>query len=182
MPQLKVQDQQYAKPFRQRVLQGLTEEWTMEFDFGVIPKPADGSAGSVRLVLIGWVFPTDTSINTGLNQNPQLPDPMPPMLEVPQADGSWKVLQPFIGFPSGKTKAMVVDVSEAIAGEQSRFRIRSSMELYFDAAFAIVNEADAPTRVQPCELQQADLPLQGFSKARIRSRICLSTGPCSGKL
>jgi hypothetical protein len=49
-------------------------------------------------------------------------------------------------------------------GEQSRFRIRSSMELYFDAAFAIVNEADAPTQVQPCELQQADLHYRGFSK------------------
>jgi len=164
LPLLKTQDQQYAKPFRQRVLQGLTEEWTMEFDFDAIPRPADGSASSVRLVLIGWVFPTDTSINTGLNQNPQLPDPLPPVLEVPQTDGSWKVLQPFIGFPSGKTKAMVVDVSEAIAEERLRFRIRSSMELYFDAAFAIVNEADAPTRVQPCELQQADLHYRGFSQ------------------
>jgi hypothetical protein len=164
LPLLKAQDQQYAKPFRQRVLQGLTDEWTLEFDFGDLPSPADGSAASMRLVLIGWVFPTDTSINTGLNQNPQLPDPVPPRLEVPEADGSWRVLQPFIGFPSGKTKAMVVDVSEAVSGGQARFRICSSMELYFDHAFAIVNEADATTVVQACELERADLHYRGFSK------------------
>jgi hypothetical protein len=164
LPSLKAQDQDYAKPFRQRVLQGLTDEWTLEFDFGAIPKPADASASSVRLVLIGWVFPTDTSINAGLNQNPRLPDPAPPSLEVPLGDGSWKVLQPFIGFPSGKTKAMVVDVSEAVVEGQLRFRIRSSMELYFDAAFAIVNEVDASTVVQTCELQQADLHYRGFSQ------------------
>ncbi|MFM7057017.1 MAG: FG-GAP-like repeat-containing protein, partial [Planctomycetota bacterium] len=164
LPLLKAQDQQYAKPFRRRILQGLTDEWTLEFDFGEIPSPADGSRESVRLVLIGWVFPTDTSINTGLNQNPRLPDPAPPRLEGRQADGSWKVLQPFIGFPSGKTKAMVVDVSEAVAGGQLRFRICSSMELYFDHACAIVNEADAATVVQSCELLQADLHYRGFSK------------------
>lgn len=164
LPLLKAQDQQYAKPFRQRVLQGLTDEWSLEFDFGVIPAPADGSASNVRLVLIGWVFPTDTSINAGLNQNPRLPDPAPPLLEVPQADGTWKVLQPFIGFPSGKTKAMVVDVTEAVTEEPLRFRIRSSMELYFDAAFAIVNEADVATTVQPCRLEHADLHYRGFSR------------------
>jgi hypothetical protein len=164
LPLLKAQDQQYAKPFRQRVLQGLTDEWSLEFDFGVIPAPADGSASNVRLVLIGWVFPTDTSINAGLNQNPRLPDPAPPLLEVPQADGTWKVLQPFIGFPSGKTKAMVVDVTEAVSEEPLRFRIRSSMELYFDAAFAIVNEADVATTVQPCRLEHADLHYRGFSR------------------
>lgn len=164
LPLLKAQDQQYAKPFRQRVLQGLTDEWSLEFDFGVIPAPADGSESNVRLVLVGWVFPTDTSINAGLNQNPRLPDPAPPLLEVPQADGTWKVLQPFIGFPSGKTKAMVVDVTEAVSEEPLRFRIRSSMELYFDAAFAIVNEADVATTVQPCRLQHADLHYRGFSR------------------
>ena len=164
LPLLKAQDQQYAKPFRKRVLQGLTDEWSLEFDFGVIPAPTDGSASTVRLVLIGWVFPTDTSINAGLHQNPRLPDPAPPLLEVPQADGTWKVLQPFIGFPSGKTKAMVVDVTEAVSSEPLRFRIRSSMELYFDAAFAIVNEADVATTVQPCRLQHADLHYRGFSR------------------
>ena len=164
LPQLVAQDQNYAQPFQQRILQGLTDEWTMEFDFGEIPAAADGSPASVRLVLIGWVFPTDTSINTGLQQNSNLPGPQPPSLEVPAADGSWKVVQPFIGFPSGKTKAMVVDLQDAVGPQNSRIRIRSSMELYFDAAFAIVNESDSPTAVQDCALLNADLHYRGFSK------------------
>jgi hypothetical protein len=164
LPQLTAQDQNYAQPFQHRILQGLTDEWTMEFDFGEITPAADGSPTSFRLVLIGWVFPTDTSINAGLQQNPNRPGPQPPALEVPTADGGWQVVQPFIGFPSGKTKAMVVDLQNAIGPQNSRIRIRSSMELYFDAAFAIVNEPDAPTAVQNCELLNADLHYRGFSK------------------
>lgn len=159
LPGLTAQDGDYVQPFRGRIMQGLTDTWTMEFD----PGPLD-QIENLRLVLIGWVFPTDTSLNVAIFQNPQLEAPLPPSIEVPDATGQWQVVRPFIGFPSGKTKAMVVDLTDIFITDDHRFRIRSSMELYWDAAFFIVNEHDAPTAVQPCPLVSANLHYRGFSR------------------
>lgn len=164
LPGLKAQDQDYVQAFQKRLVQGLTDEWTMEFDLGTLATEQHPIPQHARLVLIGWVFPTDTSINEGLLQNPQLPAPAPPCLEVPLEDGTWKTVRPFIGFPSGKTKAMVIDLTDVVSAAGSRFRIRSSMELYWDAAFFTINETDVPTVTQDCELSKADLHYRGFSK------------------
>ena len=164
LPGLRAQDQDYVQPFTQRKVQGLTDEWTMEFDLGSLTTAETSSPMNARLVLIGWVFPTDTSINEGLLQNPLLPAPQPPCLEVPAADGSWTTVRPFIGFPSGKTKAMVIDLSDVISSEQTKFRIRSSMELYWDTAFFVLNETDQPTNSQVCDLLTANLHYRGFSQ------------------
>lgn len=159
LPGLAVQDGNYIQPFQGRVLQGLTDDWTMEFDLGELSSPEN-----IRLFMLGWVFPTDTSLNAGIEQNPNLNPPAGPSLEVPDGNGGWKVARPFIGFPSGKTKAMVVDISDLFDGDDYRFRIRSSMELYWDRAFFTVNEQDAETHSQACELTTGDLHFRGFSR------------------
>jgi len=164
LPGLQAQDQDYIQPFKGRIMQGLTDEWTMEFDLGELSIPDQPAPKNIRLVLIGWVFPTDTSLNQAIIQNPDLDPPAPPSLEVIDADGNWKVVRPFIGFPSGKTKAMVMDLSDVFPGNDYRFRIRSSMELYWDQAFFTVDETDAETRSLDCPLAAADLHYRGFSR------------------
>lgn len=159
LPGLVAQDGDYVQPFSGRIMQGLTDEWTMEFDLGELLQPKD-----VRLFLLGWVFPTDTSLNVSIEQNPRLGPPAGPSIEVPDGQGGWKVARPFVGFPSGKTKAMVVDISDIFTGEDYRFRIRSSMELYWDQAFFTVDEQDAETLSQSCELITGDLHYRGFSR------------------
>ncbi|MCR9198300.1 MAG: CRTAC1 family protein [Planctomycetaceae bacterium] len=161
LPQLSAQDGEYMQAFQSRVLQGLTDEWTMEFDLGDLPPEADRT---IRLFLLGWIFPTDTSLNRHIETNPDLAPPAPPTLEVPDGHGGWKIARPFIGFPSGKTKAMVVDISDVLTGDNTRFRLRSTMELYFDQAFFTVNEAEANTTVQSCEPLDAHLHYRGFSQ------------------
>lgn len=172
LPELSAQDQNYLQPFEQRVMQGLTDEWTLELDPGELRRPDGSMPERMRLVLIGWVFPTDTSLNDAIQQHPGLDPPAPPSLEVQDVAGNWSVAIPFIGFPSGKTKAMVVDLADAFIGESRRVRLRSSMELYFDAAFFIVDEDDAPTRSQDCEMSAAHLHDRGFSR-RIYSEQAL---------
>jgi hypothetical protein len=164
LPGLKAQDKDYVQPFKGRILQGLTDEWTMEFDLGQLGEPNRPAPKDIRLVLIGWVFPTNTSLNQAILQNPNLDAPAPPSLEVIDAEGNWKTVRPFIGFPSGKTKAMVVDLSNAFLTTDYRVRIRSSMELYWDHAFFTVDEADAETRSHECSLVAADLHYRGFSR------------------
>jgi hypothetical protein len=110
------------------------------------------------------VFPTNTSLNEAIRQNPKLEVPAPPSLEVVNASGAWETVRPFIGFPGGKTKAMVVDLNGVYLSADRRVRIRSSMELYWDSAFFIVNEADVDTQTHPCDLLSADLHYRGFSR------------------
>lgn len=164
LPGLKSLDQDYVQPFKGRILQGLTDEWTMEFDLGRLAASEETRPKNIRLVMIGWVFPTNTSINQAIVQNPELDPPAPPSLEVIDSNGEWRTVRPFIGFPSGKTKAMVVDLTEAFLTTNYRLRIRSSMELYWDQVFFTVNEEDAETRSQDCSLTAADLHYRGFSR------------------
>ena len=163
LPGLTAMDGDYVQPFAGRIMQGVVDEWTMEFDLGKLSDDAGSKPTNVRLFLLGWVFPTDTSLNQAILQNPTIDPPAPPSLEVINADGNWQTVRPFIGFPSGKTKAMVIDVSDAFLTDDYRIRIRSSMELYWDQAFFTVNESDAETVSQACELQSADLHFRGFS-------------------
>ena len=163
LPGLTAMDGNYVQPFAGRIMQGVVDEWTMEFDLGKL-SDADGlKPDNVRLFLLGWVFPTDTSLNEAIVQNPTIDPPTPPSLEVINANGEWQTVRPFIGFPSGKTKAMVIDVSDAFLTDDYRIRIRSGMELYWDQAFFTVNESDAETVSHACELQSADLHYRGFS-------------------
>ncbi|APZ95647.1 CRTAC1 family protein [Fuerstiella marisgermanici] len=169
LPGLTAVDGDYVQAFEARVMQGLTDEWVMEFDLGSLPEQKEGTASApgerdIRLFLTGWIFPTDTSLNLGIHQNPNLAPPQPPSIEVPDGNGGWKVVRPFIGFPSGKTKAMVVDISDIFTGDDLRFRLRSTMELYWDQAFYTVGERDAETVAQACDLATADLHYRGFSR------------------
>lgn len=167
LPGLTSADGDYVQAFQGRIMQGLTDEWTMEFDLGEFDSAAttdDSGARSVRLFLVGWVFPTDTSLNVAIHQNPQIAPPAPPSIEIPDGSGGWKTVRPFVGFPGGKTKAMVIDISDCLPGDVHRFRIRSSMELYWDQAFFTVDEASADTVVQSCQLADADLHYRGFSR------------------
>ena len=163
LPGLTAMDGDYVQPFAGRIMQGAVDEWTMEFDLGKLSDDAGSKPTNVRLFLIGWVFPTDTSLNQAILQNPTIDPPAPPSLEVINSDGNWQTVRPFIGFPSGKTKAMVIDVSDAFLTDDYRIRIRSGMELYWDQAFFTVNESDAETVSQACDLQSADLHFRGFS-------------------
>jgi len=164
-------DGRYLKLFDYRLKQGLTNEYFMELDLGTLEDPAD-----IRLVMTGWIFPTDTSINVAIFQNPALEPPLPPSIWVPdpaEPDG-WKQVVPHMGFPGGKTKTIVVTVppDQFVDGDY-RVRIVSSMELYWDSILVAV---DAPTgnfTQTPARLIAADLHERGFS-ARISG---LHNGP-----
>ena len=165
------QDGNYVQPFDGRILQGLTDEWTMEFTCEL-----DSAPESLRLVLVGWVFPTDTSLNLGIHQNPALAPPSGPAIEVLDSEGSWQTAIPYIGFPGGKTKAIVVDLTELDFPPSVRFRIRSSMELYFDRAWFIVDESDETVITQECPLESADLHYRGFSHRVYASNALFRNG------
>jgi len=138
--------------------QGLVEPHDLILDLG----PDAGQPGSL-LILRGWIYPTDASINVAVSQQSTL-KPTAPVLEVRGANGQWTPAIPDLGFPSGKNKTIVVDLAGKFPTTDHRVRIRTNMQIYWDQAI-VAREASAPqAKVDTLAPLLADLHFRGFSK------------------
>lgn len=144
--------------------QGVAELHALDLTFDQLP---DG--GARKLVLGGWIFPTDTTINVALSQDSKS-GPRPLQLELFR-DGQWTLLDENLGLPMGKSKTMVVDLAPLLEPaerrrETLRLRVSTSMQIYWNHASLVLNGNDvAADRVVWRELapQVADLHYRGFS-------------------
>lgn len=170
---LREQDGVFTKLFDRRHKQGLVEEYYVELELGDL-----AGAESVHLVMTGWMFPTDTSINIALSQNSELQGPRPPYLSMPRADAvtgeTWEEVVPNMGFPGGKTKTIVVKIPvDEFENDDFRLRMSTSMELYWDQILVAVDAEAALPVFQNANLSKADLHYRGFSARLPR----LNNGP-----
>ncbi|MDE0040475.1 MAG: hypothetical protein OXT74_00415, partial [Candidatus Poribacteria bacterium] len=117
---------------------------------------------TVTLFLTGWIFPTDTSINVSLFQNPRI-NPVFPSLQVQDAVGNWKTVVGIIGLPAGKNKTIAIDLTGKFLSDDRRVKIATDLQIYWDAAFFSVG-GDLPIRVTELSPDRADLHYRGFSK------------------
>jgi len=153
-------DDRYAKPFQRKKRQGIVEPHYLEMDLGPLQKPQ-----SIKLFLTGWCRPSDTSINTAIAQDTSFLPPAPLSLAVINREGEWETVMPFTGFPGGKTKTIVLDLTDRFLTDDYRIRLSSGQELYWDHVFFTVNETPGNTIQTKCELLTADLHFRGYSKA-----------------
>lgn len=161
-------DQDYVQAFDELLLQGLATPHFVELDFGS-KLPADLDGKDLRLFLTGWMHPTDTSLNIGLSQNPDRSGPEPPSLWVLDEKGDWVCAQPFMGFPGGKPKSIVVDLNDIFQNNDRRIRIGSSQQLYWDQAFVAIDSEQVESTSQSLELESAKLRFRGFSQLMPRT-------------
>ncbi|MDA1159069.1 MAG: FG-GAP-like repeat-containing protein, partial [Planctomycetota bacterium] len=159
LPKVAKRDEDFVQCFDHRVKQGLTEPHFLELDLGQLDNPQD-----ITLFLTGWIRPTDTSLNVAISQRPDLESTQPPSVHVPNAAGDWIKVQPFMGFPGGKTKTIAIDLSGVFPADDYRVRIATTMEIYWDHAFFTVDEKPADVRTTEMPLLAADLHYRGFSK------------------
>ncbi len=138
--------------------QGITRLHDLILDFGALSSP-----DSILLFLEGWLFPTDASINVAMAQS-STHAPVPPHLQVPDANGRWRTVVPNMSFPSGKDKTVVVDLTGKFQTDHVRVRIRTNMEIYWDHAFVSQPTAASPLRVDTLTPVSADLHFRGYSK------------------
>ncbi|MDA8745310.1 VCBS repeat-containing protein [Rubripirellula amarantea] len=160
-------DRNFVQGFDRRLRQGLCPPHWIDLDFRHA-KLVDGK--KTYLVLTGWILPTDTSLNIQIDQNPDL-DPIEfPSVWVPDAsvDGGWRNAIPFTGFPGGKTKTIVIDVTDVLNPLDQRLRVRTSAQIYWDAAELAVARDDIEFVTHDMSLQHAEVTFHGFSK-RIKS-------------
>jgi hypothetical protein len=159
LPKIAARDEDFLQCFDRRFKQGLTEPHFLELDLGKLDDPQE-----ITLFLTGWIRPTDTSLNIAISQRPDLESTQPPSVHVPDANGEWIKVQPYMGFPGGKTKTIAIDLSKVFPTDDHRVRIATTMEIYWDHAFFTVDEEPAEVRTTEMPLLSADLRYRGFSK------------------
>lgn len=152
-------DDVYLRLQDDRIAQGYTDETYLELELGELREPRQ-----IMLYLTGWLYPTDANINAALAENPDLPGPQPPSIQVPSASGEWIEAVPYMGFPGGKTKTIAVDISNIFPTDDYRLRIVTSMELFWDHIFFTVDESPADFVERELELVSADLHFRGVSE------------------
>jgi tetratricopeptide (TPR) repeat protein len=162
LPLIRARDGRHVDGLPLGRYQGTTEEHHLELDFEGVPGASPGDDGGTRLVLWGWIFPTDTSINVALSQN-DAPAPSPPRLDLRTPQG-WRTLAPSISFPTGKRKAMVIDLGRALPAGDVTLRLTTDMQIYWDAALLALGEPEVAPVITPLEPARADLHYRGFSR------------------
>lgn len=151
-------DDIYLSGFNPERYQGITEMRDIILDFGKI----DVSKKSF-LFLQGWIFPTDASINVALSQSENL-KVVPPSVEVMDRNGNWKTVIENIGFPMGKEKTVIADMSGKFLSNDHRIRIRTNMEIYWDQIFLSENCDNIQLETSILEPVSADIHYRGFSR------------------
>ena len=120
-------------------------------------------AEKLRLVMTGWFYWTDASVNVAAARTEGV-DFVPPMLSVPDGEGGWRPTGPPIGFPAGKTKTMVIDVTELLDPADPRLRLSSTLRLYWDSIRLATCGDDEPLVVTEIEASAAELWERGFTE------------------
>jgi hypothetical protein len=152
-------DGRYLDTFGRGAYQGVTRDHWVEI---LLPESAPRD-GKLWLVAHGWLHPTDGSINIALTQNQ--PSPRGLSLEVQDERGNWVVAKPNLGFPAGKNKTVMIDLTGVFKGQGARrLRLRTNMEIYWDKLECAAGLPESTYRAQRVELSGAELRYRGFSE------------------
>ena len=156
-------DGRYVATFERGVYQGVTRDHYVELELeGVLAQPPRW------LLAHGWVYPTDSSINVAIGQG-QHPAPRGVALEAQTVQGHWVPVHPDLGFPSGKNKTMVIDLSAVpwpLDGRPVRLRLRTNLEVYWDWFAVAAGARDDALRTERLRPAVAHLRYRGFSRTR----------------
>lgn len=143
--------------------QGITRAHWVELDLSDAPVGAP-----LWLIAEGWLHPTDSSINVALAQGKHAP-PQSLSIRVADGRGGWRVARSNLGFPSGKNKAVTLDLSGLFKkGEPRRLRLATNLEIYWDRLSWAEKERTSEFKIQRLQPQSAQLRFRGFSQIDAR--------------
>ena len=152
-------DGDYLGTFERGKYQGVARDHYVEIDLG----DDAPSNGPLWLIANGWMHPTDSSINVAISQGEQ-EQPKPLSLEIPDGRGGWQVVRANMGFPAGRKKICLFDLTDIFKPEiPRRLRLRTNLEIYWDSlewAAGLPNAELKTTRLDP---ELADLHHRGYS-------------------
>ena len=158
LPIILEEDDNYIAGFIPDRYQGTTAMHELILDPGEV-----GKSAKLYLFLNGWIFPSDASINAAISQSDAL-KVMAPQIQVINKKGEWETVIPFWGFPMGKDKTSIIDLSGKFLSNDHRVRIQTNMELYWDQIFFSDCTSQAPVYSTILDPETADFHYRGFSQ------------------
>ena len=152
-------DGKYLDTFGRGQYQGITRDHYVEIDLG-----QDAPAGGpLYLIAQGWMHPTDSSINIAVSQG-QNYRATPLSLEVPDGRGGWAVANPNMGFPAGRNKICLFDLTNVFRpNTPRRLRLRTNLEIYWDKIEWAMGLPDAQLKTTRLDPFAAELRYRGYS-------------------
>jgi hypothetical protein len=156
---ISARDGNYLDTFGRGQYQGVTRDHYVEIELSdKVPQ-----TGPLYLIATGWIHPTDSSINVAISQGHHEP-PRGLSLEIPDGKGGWTTAKPGLGFPEGKIKTVVLDLTDLFSpGIPRRLRLRTNLEIYWDFLGWAAGRPDVKIRKQQMWVNRAELRYRGFS-------------------
>ena len=156
---LSARDGKALDNFGRGQFQGLTRDHYVEVDLGD-DAPA---TGPLYLIAHGSIHDTESSVNVAITQgNRWRAKPM--SVEVPDGNGGWRAAQENLGFPAGRKKTVLFNLTDLFkSGIPRRVRIRTNLEIYWDHLEWAVGLPDAPVKMVRLTPSTVDLHYRGYS-------------------
>jgi Flp pilus assembly protein TadD len=139
--------------------QGITRDHYLEVDLGEdAPK-----SGPLYLIAQGSIHDTESSVNVAITQGRRW-RAHGLSLEVPDGQGGWVTAQDNLGFPAGRKKTILFNLTNIFrAGTPRRVRIRTNLEIYWDAIHWAQGAPDTQLKTVTLSPNIADLHYRGYS-------------------
>ncbi len=152
-------DGKYLDTFGRGAYQGITRDHYVEVDLG----DDAPESGPLYLIAQGWMHPTDSSINVAVSQG-QNYRAKPLSLEVPDGRGGWVVAAPNLGFPAGRKKICLFDLTNVFRpNTPRRLRLRTNLEIFWDKLEWARGLTDVELKTTKISPSVADLHYRGYS-------------------
>jgi hypothetical protein len=139
--------------------QGVTRDHYLEVDLGDdAPK-----SGPLFLIAQGSIHDTESSVNVAITQGNRW-RAHGLSLEVPDGRGGWVTVQDNLGFPAGRKKTILFNLTDIFRpGTPRRVRIRTNLEIYWDCIRWAQGAPDAPLKEVTLDPTVANLHYRGYS-------------------
>jgi hypothetical protein len=139
--------------------QGITRDHYLEVDLGEDAP----TSGPLYLIGQGSIHDTESSLNVAITQGHRW-RAQGMSIEVPDGHGGWVTAQANLGFPAGRKKTVLFNLTDAFRpGTPRRVRIRTNLEIYWDCIEWAQGMPDAPLKTVRLEPNYADLHYRGYS-------------------
>jgi hypothetical protein len=156
---LRTLDGKALDTFGRGQFQGLTRDHYVEIDLGDdAPK-----SGPLYLIAQGSIHDTESSLNVAITQGERW-HAHGMSVEVPDGRGGWTTVQSNLGFPAGRKKTVLFNLTNIFKpGTPRKVRLRTNLEIYWDCIEWAVGEPSAEVKAQTLDASYADLHYRGYS-------------------
>ncbi len=139
--------------------QGLTRDHYVEVDLG----DDAPTSGPLYLIAHGSIHDTESSVNVAITQGTRW-KAQSLSVEVPDGNGGWSVAQSNLGFPAGRKKTILFNLTDIFkANTPRRVRIRTNLEIYWDMLEWAEGAPDVQVKTTQLNATSTNLHYRGYS-------------------